>query len=42
LRTKCEADHDFGYDLVKRVAHLLMERVQATRLQLLDTYRVQR
>ncbi|HAE82867.1 MAG TPA: Crp/Fnr family transcriptional regulator [Ktedonobacter sp.] len=39
LRTKCEEDHDLGYQLVKRVAHIMMERLQATRLQLLDVYR---
>ncbi len=40
LRTKCEEDHDLGYELVKRFAHILMERLQATRLQLLDVYGV--
>ena len=38
LREKGEADHDFGYELVKRVAHILMDRLQATRLQSLDSY----
>jgi len=40
LRTKCEDDHDLGYELVKRFAHVIMERLQATRLQLLDVYGV--
>jgi CRP/FNR family cyclic AMP-dependent transcriptional regulator len=40
LRAQCEADHDFGYELVQRVAHVMMQRLQATRLQLLDVYRV--
>jgi CRP/FNR family transcriptional regulator, cyclic AMP receptor protein len=40
LRTKGEADHDLGYELVKRVAQIMMERLQATRLQLLDVYNV--
>lgn len=40
LRTKCEEDHDLGYELVKRFAHILVERLQATRLQLLDVYGV--
>ncbi len=38
LREKGEADHDFGYELVKRVAQIMMERLQATRLQSLDSY----
>ena len=39
-REKGEADHDFGYELVKRVAQIMMERLQATRIQLLDMYNV--
>jgi CRP-like cAMP-binding protein len=38
LRTKCEENHDLGYALLKRFAHLIDERLQATRLQLLDVY----
>ena len=38
LRTKCEADHDLGYELLKRTAHILWERLEAARLQLLDAY----
>jgi CRP/FNR family transcriptional regulator, cyclic AMP receptor protein len=38
LRSKCEDDHGLGYELVKRFAHVLMQRLQATRLQLLDVY----
>lgn len=38
LRTKAEADHDLGYELMKRVAQIMMERLQATRLRLLDIY----
>jgi len=38
LRAKCEADHDLGYELLKRTTHVLWERLQAARLQLLDTY----
>ena len=40
LRTKGEEDHDLGYELMKRVAQIMMERLQATRLQLLDVYGV--
>jgi len=39
LRAKCEADHDLGYRLLKRFAQLLGERLDATRMQLLDLYR---
>lgn len=38
LRAKCEADHDLGYALMQRFARILMERLQETRLQLLDLY----
>ena len=38
LRNKCEDDHDFGYDFMKRFAGIMTERLQATRLQLLDVY----
>ena len=40
LRGKCEEDHDFGYDFMKRFAGIMTERLQATRLQLLDVYAV--
>jgi CRP-like cAMP-binding protein len=39
LRNKCEEDHDLGYELLKRFAHIIDRRLQATRLQLLDIYR---
>ena len=38
LRDKCEADHDLGYELMKRFSVIMTERLQATRLQLLDVY----
>lgn len=38
LRTKCQEDHDLGYELLKRFAHILEQRLEATRLQLLDVY----
>ncbi len=40
LRTKCDEDHDLGYELMKRFARIITERLQATRLQLLDVYGV--
>jgi CRP-like cAMP-binding protein len=38
LRTKCDNDHDFGYEMMKRLAHVMERRLEATRLQLLDVY----
>lgn len=38
LREKCEDDHDLGYELMKRFAQVMTERLGATRLQLLDLY----
>jgi CRP/FNR family transcriptional regulator, cyclic AMP receptor protein len=38
LRLKAEADHDLGYELLKRFSQTIIERLQATRLQLLDVY----
>lgn len=38
LRTKCEEDHDLGYEIMKRFALVIAERLEATRLQLLDVY----
>lgn len=38
LRTKCEEDYALGYQLLKRFAHIIEQRLQATRLQLLDVY----
>jgi len=38
LRNKCEQDHDLGYELMKRFSEVIIQRLQATRLQLLDIY----
>ena len=38
LRGKCEDDHDLGYDMMKRFMPILIERLQNTRMQLLDIY----
>jgi CRP/FNR family cyclic AMP-dependent transcriptional regulator len=40
LREKSERDSDLGYELLKRIAHIMEERLQATRLQLLNVYDV--
>ncbi len=38
LRGKCDDDPVLGYELYKRFAGLMRDRLQATRLQLLDVY----
>jgi CRP/FNR family transcriptional regulator, cyclic AMP receptor protein len=38
LRGKCEEDHDLEYWLMQRFAQVMSQRLQATRLQLLDLY----
>jgi len=38
LREKCETDHDLGYEIMKRFALIIAERLEATRLQLMDIY----
>jgi CRP-like cAMP-binding protein len=38
LRKKCDDDPVLGYDLMGRFAQVLMERLQWTRLRLLDVY----
>lgn len=38
LRGKCDADHDLGYEMMLRFVPLLVSRLQATRMQLLDVY----
>ncbi len=40
LRAKCEEDHELGYELVKRIVSILGQRLDATRLQLMDLYGV--
>ena len=39
LRMKSEEDHDLGYELLKRFAGIIVERLEAARLQLLDGYK---
>jgi len=38
LRTKCDEDPRLGYELMKRFSYIVMQRLQATRLQILDIY----
>jgi len=38
LRDKCEADHHLGYAMMKRFLPFIMQRLDETRLQILDVY----
>jgi CRP/FNR family transcriptional regulator, cyclic AMP receptor protein len=38
VRQRCEQDHHLGYELSKRFSRVIGERLQATRLRLLDLY----
>lgn len=38
LRYKCEENHNLGYDLLKRLARFFVQRLEATRLQLINLY----
>ena len=40
LREKTEENRDFGNELISRVASVLLERLQGTREQLIDVYRM--
>ncbi len=38
IREQCESDHSFGYEIMKRISSVVVQRLQATRLGLLDIY----
>ena len=38
LRAKCEKDPGLGYELLKRFTQVVVSRLEATRMQLLDLY----
>jgi len=38
LREKCENDHELGYELFKRLTKVFAQRLEYTRMQLLDLY----
>jgi CRP/FNR family transcriptional regulator, cyclic AMP receptor protein len=38
LRQKAEEDHDFGYEMMKRFMAMLVQRLHAAQLQVLDVY----
>ena len=37
LREKCEDDSQLGYEMMKRMSAVMLQRLQATRKQLLET-----
>ncbi len=37
LQTECEADHDLGYELLRRMADVLLKRLQAVRRKLVQS-----
>jgi CRP/FNR family transcriptional regulator, cyclic AMP receptor protein len=39
VRRLCEEDHQLGYELTDRFMRVVVDRLQATRLRLLDLYR---
>ena len=40
LRKYAEKNHDFGYDLTTRISRAVLQRLQATRLQLVEFYAI--
>lgn len=38
LRDKCAADHELGYVLLNRFAQVMIDRLQHTRIRMLDVY----
>lgn len=40
LRNKCEQNHDLGYELHKRLTAVFTQRLEVTRMQLLDMYEI--
>lgn len=38
LRDKCDADPRLGYDMMKRISQVMIQRLRAANLQLLDLY----
>ena len=39
LREQCEQDHDFGFEVMKRMTQVVIQRLQAARKQLLPVHR---
>jgi CRP-like cAMP-binding protein len=41
LRLKCEENHDLGYELIKRLAAVFVQRLEETRKQLINIYDIE-
>ena len=42
LRTKCEENHDLGYEILKRLVQIVEHRLDEARFQQMDVYAVHR
>ena len=42
IRSKCEIDHDLGYELLKRFAGLIQQRLKAIKIQNPEMYTVKK
>jgi len=42
LREEMEENHDFGYEIAMRVSRVILDRLQATRVRMLELYDVPR
>ena len=40
LRAHCESNHEFGYEMLRRFVPIVVQRLEAARMQLLDLFRV--
>ena len=40
VRDLCARDHELGYELMRRFVEVVVQRMQATRVRLLDLYRM--
>lgn len=40
IRNKCEENKEMGYELMKRFTPIIVQRLQATQMQLLDVYNI--
>ncbi|MCR4318463.1 MAG: cyclic nucleotide-binding domain-containing protein [Planctomycetes bacterium] len=39
LKDRCDEDHDFGYEIIKRLLLVAQNRLQQTRMHMLDLYK---
>jgi CRP/FNR family transcriptional regulator, cyclic AMP receptor protein len=41
LRQKCESNHDLGFELLRKITNVFTERLEATRMQLINVYNIE-